>query len=365
MVQNNLLFQTIATSIRDDILSKRLKAGELLPSVREMAQKWHCAPGTMVRAYKELSRQGLVISHSKRGTRVSDQLPDQNQTPIRRAMLLNRTETFLLESISAGYAITEVEQTLRIALDHWRTYISEPVPAQPNVLRFVGSHDPAVALMADRYHKIAPNFSLHLTFTGSLGGLIALAEKNADLAGCHLWDEDTNTYNVPFVHKLLPGQKVVLLTIAHRYVGLIFQSGNPLGIHSLNDLTKVGVRIVNRQQGSGTRVWLDAQMRRAGINPSNIAGYDDEKMTHSDVALAISNGSANIGLGVESAALAFGLGFKKLVTERYDLVIPADKWEMESIQALKRWLIMPQSKSAISSLGGYDTHQTGKITWIT
>jgi putative molybdopterin biosynthesis protein len=305
-----------------------------------------------------------VVSHVGQGTKVVDQLPEQNQTPMRRAALFNRTEAFLLESMTAGYTPDEVEQSLRVALDRWRTFSNEPEQATQGVLRFVGSHDPAMALIAAHSHEMGAGCSLQLSFTGSLGGLIALAEKKADLAGCHLWDENTDTYNEPFVRKLLPGKKVALLCLAHRHVGLILAPGNPLKISSLADLRQTGIRFANRQQGSGTRVWLDAQLQRAGIEPGDISGYQDEKMTHSEVARAISKGQADVGLGVETAALSFGLDFKLLATERYDLVIPADKWELESIQALKSWLETDQAKTAINNLGGYDTGASGVVRWV-
>ncbi len=358
------LYQKITESIRQEILSGALKPGSRLPAIRKLTEQWQCNTGTILRAYQELARLGLVVSHVGQGTKVVDQLPEQNQTPLRRAALFNRTEAFLLEIMTAGYTPDEIEQSLRVALDRWRTFSSEPEQAQPDILRFIGSHDPAMALIAAHYHEVTEGFTLQLSFTGSLGGLIALAEKKADLAGCHLWDENTNTYNEPFVRKLLPGQKVALLTLAHRRVGLILPSGNPLGVSNLTDLAKAGIRFINRQQGSGTRVWLDAQLHRVGIDPARIIGYQDEKMTHSEVARAISKGQADAGLGVETAALSFGLDFKLLTTERYDLVIPSEKWELESVQALKGWLDTAQAKAAINNLGGYDTSQTGTVVWV-
>jgi putative molybdopterin biosynthesis protein len=199
--------------------------------------------------------------------------------------LFNRTEAFLLEIITAGYTPDEIEQSLRTALDRWKTFSSKQEEHPSNILRFVGSHDPSLGMIAAQYHEANSELTLQLSFTGSLGGLIALAEKNADLAGCHLWDEATDTYNEPFVRKLLPGQKVALLTLAHRRAGLIFASGNPLGLNDLTDLAKPGIRFVNRQQGSGTRVWLDAQLHRAGIDTSRIAGYQDEKMTYNEARI--------------------------------------------------------------------------------
>jgi molybdate-binding protein/DNA-binding transcriptional regulator YhcF (GntR family) len=358
------LYQQIVESIRLEILSGALKPGSRLPAIRNLTEQWQCNTGTILRAYQELARLGLVVSHVGQGTKVVDQLPEQIQTPLRRATLFNRTESFLLEIMTAGYTPDEVEQSLRVALDRWRTFSNEPEQPTPDVLRFVGSHDPAMALIAAHYHEVTEGFTLQLSFTGSLGGLIALAEKKADLAGCHLWDENTDTYNEPFIRKLLPGQKVAMLTLAHRRVGLILQSGNPLGISALTDLAKTGIRFINRQQGSGTRVWLDAQLHRAGLAPSSITGYSDEKMTHSEVARAIEKGQADVGLGVETAALSFGLDFKLLTTERYDLVIPAEKWEQESVQALKDWLVTAQAKTAINNLGGYETSQTGTVVWV-
>ena len=357
------LYQQIVESIRDDILSGIIKPGTSLPSMRKMTGKWNCTTGTIMRAYQELAHQGLIVSHVGKGTKVVDNLSKQNQSPLRRASLFNRTEAFLLEIITAGYTPDEVEQSVRTALDRWKTFSIKPEESPVNVLRFIGSHDPSLAVIAARYHESNPEFSLHLSFSGSLGGLIALAEKNADLAGCHLWDETTDTYNEPFVRKLLPGQKVALLTLAHRRVGLILSPGNPFNIYGLKDLAKAGIRFINRQQGSGTRVWLDAQLHCAGIDPANISGYQDEKMTHSEVARAVSKGQADAGLGVETAALSFGLDFKLLTTERYDLIIPFEKWEMGSVQALKRWLETDQAKAEIGNMGGYDTKETGVVRW--
>ena len=358
------LYLQIVEAIRNDIYSGKLKPGAALPSIRKMTQDWNCTTGTMFRAYQELARQNLIISQVGRGTRVVEKLPAMEETHLRRALLFNQAEAFLLEVMSIGYSTEEVENALHVALDRWRIFSQKPDDTKPDILRFVGSHDPSLALIASQYHENNPQLSLQLSFTGSLGGLIALAENKADLAGSHLWDEKTDTYNEPFIRKLLPGQKVAMLTLAHRHVGLILPTGNPLNIHKLADLTTPGVIFVNRQQGSGTRVWLDAQLRKLQIDPALIAGIDQEKMTHSDVARAISKSQANAGIGVETVALYFGLDFIPLTTERYDLVIPAEKWETESIQILKNWLETRQAKSAIGNLGGYDTTHTGEVTWV-
>jgi len=358
------LYQEIIRAIRQDILSGVLKPGDRLPPVRQMTEKWGCANATVLRAYHELAHQGLVTSRVGQGTKVTQKLADQDKLALRRAMLYNQIEANLLEIMNAGYSPDEVEQATRMALDRWRAFSNTPDDSPTNTLRFVGSHDPAITLIAARAEDIRPGLILQLKFSGSLGGLIALAKKEADIAGCHLWDEESNTYNIPFVRRLFPGQRMVVLTLALRRVGLIVPPGNPIKISGLQDLTRSGVRFINRQPGSGTRVWLDAQLKYSGVNCENIAGYQDEEMTHSEVASAIAKGQVNVGLGVQTAALVFGLDFIPLNTERYELVIPVKVWEKPSMQSLYRWLTTPAAQKAIYELGGYDIDECGHVEWV-
>jgi molybdate-binding protein/DNA-binding transcriptional regulator YhcF (GntR family) len=358
------IYQKIVEAVRQEILTGELKPGDRLPSVRQMTTQWDCTNATVLRAYQELARQGLVVSRVGQGTKVTEKPPAQDRLPLRRAMLLNRIEANLLEIMTAGYAPDEVEQAMRIALDRWRSFSAAVADAPTDTLRFVGSHDPAVTLIAAHAHEIQPGLVIQLSFTGSLGGLIALAEKEADIAGCHLWDQESDTYNVPFIRRLFPGQKIALLTLSLRRVGLLVPSGNPGGVSGLEDLALPGVRFVNRQPGSGTRVWLDAQLKQVGIDAGRIAGYADERKTHSDVASAIARGEGNAGLGVQTAALAYGLDFILLNTERYELAVPAEVWGRQTLQSLYQWVNSSEAKEAIDGLGGYDTSETGNVRWV-
>lgn len=359
-----LLFQEIVESIRQEILRGILKPDDELPTVREMADQWRCAPGTVLRAYQELAQQGLVVSRQGAGTRVALQPPAETQSPLRKATLMNQAELFLLSALTSGHTVEDIEHAMHAALDRWRVLVQEPEAPPSQVLRFIGSHDLALSLLADRMAELAPGYTLHLSFTGSLGGLIALARHEADIAGAHLWDEETNSYNRPFVRRLLPGRRVALLNLANRRVGLIVAPGNPLGLVSLTDLAHKDVRFINRQAGAGTRVWLDAQLHLLTIEASEIDGYDDEARTHSEVAGAITEKRANVGLGIEAAALAYGLDFVPLTSECYDLVIPAEKWNTEPVQALAASLSSDETKAAIEQLGGYETGHTGSMEWV-
>lgn len=363
-MSKDYLYRQIAETVRSQIMQGELHPGDRLPSVRAMTTRWNCTIGTVQRAYQELVRQGLVTSRAGQGTRVAAELAAQDETPLRRAALIHRAESFLLEVLTAGYAPAEVEGAIRQALERWRVVVQQDAKPGGQELRFSGSHDLAVAWIASHFSEIAPGHSLQLGFTGSLGGLIALAEGKADLAGCHLWDEETDTYNAPFVRRLLPGRRVALLTLAHRRVGFILPPGNPAQVQTLSSLLSPGLRFVNRQPGSGTRVWLDAALRRADIPPHAIRGYEDEKMTHSEVALAVAEGRADIGLGLEAAAHPYGLDFVPLLQERYDLVIPEETFDLPPVEALAAWLSGKAARQAVSVLAGYDVSAIGKLVWV-
>ncbi len=358
------LYQQIAEAVRQAILSGELKPGDRLPSLRQMTGRWDCTVGTVQRAYQELTRQGLVVSRPGQGTRVVERLPAHAETPLRRASLVHRAEAFLLEVLTLGYSSAEVEEAVRQALDRWRTATRQPAPHPVGSLRFAGSHDLVITWLAGHFGEIVPGYTLHLTFSGSLGGLIALAGGQADLAGCHLWDAESDTYNLPFVRRLLPGVRVALLALAHRRMGLILPPGNPAGVASLADLAQAGLRLANRQSGSGTRVWLDAQLHKLGLQAETIAGYNDEHQTHSEVARAIAEGEADVGLGLEAAARSYSLAFIPLTNERYDLVIPDASLETPAVAGLLNWLRSQAGKDLIRNFEGYDTGVTGSQEWV-
>ncbi len=199
---------------------------------------------------------------------------------------------------------------------------------------------------------------------GSLAGLIAIERGEAHIAGTHLLDPDSGQYNVPFVKKYIPGRKVHLMHWAEREQGLIVQKGNPKKIRSLQDLVKKDIRYINRQKGAGTRVLLDYEIKKMGIDPATILGYDQEEFTHLSVAAAVASNRADCGLGVTSAASALDLDFVPLYLEQYDFVIPQDIFESELFKPFLILITDVQFNNAISKLPGYTFHHIGEITKI-
>ncbi len=350
------LYEQIVESIRQSIVYGEYQAGDELPSVRDLAKQWNCAPNTIMRAYRALIEQGMIESHQGQGTRVTRTAPTPD--PFRLMKLANTTESFILASLSAGYQLGEIEQALRLVMDRLRV-LPDPAPhTLTSALRFVGSHDPLVSALAER----TPSAHLHLTFAGSLGGLIALNEGRADVSGIHLLDSETATYNLPFVRRVLPNQRVALVRVANRQVGLMVALGNPHRLTQVADLARAQVRFINRQSGAGTRVWLDAQLLLLRISPSAIHGYQDEVKTHSEVARLIQDGRADVGVGIQSVASGYGLGLVHLHDEPYDLVIPLARWHDERVQALLAQL--PHLASTLAPSDGYDFSACGQVTWV-
>ncbi len=367
----DFLYQEIAESLRRRIASSELKPGDKLPPVREMARRWGCTPGTVSRAYAQLGQEGLVAGHRGGGTRVTPNELQPEHPIWGWASLVNRAEGFLLEAIGGGHTPGQAQAALSVAVSRWHDLQREGLPApQPEPsgetreLRFAGSHDIAVEFLARMLSEETTQTWLSIEYVGSLGGLMALARDEADVAGTHLWDDVRDTYNLPFVRRLLPGRRTVLVTLVHRSLGLITPPGNPQRVQDLSDLARPEVRLVNRQSGSGTRVWLDAQLKTLDIAPESVTGYEREESTHLAVARAVDGGEATIGLAIHAAASAYGLDFLPLTQERYDLVFPVEVWETPTAQALINVVRSPEFREAVVALGGYDTTETGQETWI-
>jgi putative molybdopterin biosynthesis protein len=298
-----------------------------------------------------------------------------SEQPVWRwASLINRAEQYLLQAVNSGHTVVQAETALSVAVSRWKDMqekSSLPPQSEPQAvqnsgrsLRFVGSHDLLVESLIRLLSEHDSKIHLSTEYTGSLGGLMALAQRNADVVGTHLWDESTDSYNLPFVRRLLPGRQLVLITLADRSLGLILPAGNPDGIADLGDLARPESRLANRQPGSGTRVWLDARLKTLGIEPESVPNYAQEELTHLAVARAVAEGRATVGLGIHAAAAAYGLAFVPLTQERYELVIPGESWSLLAIQALVETVRSSTLKKSIATLGGYDSSRTGSERWV-
>jgi molybdate-binding protein/DNA-binding transcriptional regulator YhcF (GntR family) len=363
-LNNEPLYQQIANSLRGKILAGELADGEQLPTVRELADSWGCAPGTVQRAYNVLSHEGFVEGKAGHGTRVASRDGLGSRVQGSPVALATEVDRFIRDMHAAGYSTDQLERSLWFGLDRLKATPGEAAHSAGYLLGFVGSHDPLIAPLSQELARCEPTYRMQVRFVGSLNSLMALAQGEADVAGCHLWDPETDSYNEPFVRRLFPGRRVALVTLAHRRLGLIVQAGNLQGVRSLKDLGRKGLIFINRQSGAGTRVWLDAQLLRLGLTADQIEGYETVANTHSDVCAAIAGGKAHLGLGIESAAANYGLDFIPLTLERYDLAVDGQRWECAPIQSLFKILLDKDFIQLIESYTGYDTKETGSIRWV-
>ncbi len=227
----------------------------------------------------------------------------------------------------------------------------------------LGSHDNTLDLLATLLHKRDARLRLSSGHVGSQGGLMALAQGRAHFGGSHLFDPETNTYNVTYIKRYLSNMPLKLINLAWREQGLMVAPGNPKNIQTIQDLTRPGVRFINRQRGAGTRLLLDYLLKESGLAPAMVQGYGREEYTHMAVAVNVFSGTADVGLGILAAARALGLDFIPLMPERYDLVAPEATFHDARFQILLEVIRSQEFREAAVALGGYDLRDCGWIVW--
>jgi putative molybdopterin biosynthesis protein len=209
--------------------------------------------------------------------------------------------------------------------------------------------------------EIAEHLSQHVTMlslpVGSLDGLINLRQGICQIAGAHILDE-TGEYNAPTVRHLFPDRNVELVTLAYRTQGLMLTAGNPKGIRKIADIARDNVKFVNRNPGSGTRLWTDAELKKQKIDPKNIYGYDISVKTHSEAAMLISQNKADVSIGLQAAAHQHGLDFIPLFEERYDLVLPREN--EKTLSPLLDYLQTSNFRAGLNTLTGYNASHSGE-----
>ena len=232
-----------------------------------------------------------------------------------------------------------------------------------NTILCTGSHDLAIGVLEDRLKLGRPELKIAATNVGSLGGMLALERGETHIAGTHLLDPETGDYNVPDIKRTIPKVPLVLVHLAQREQGILVPRGNPKVLATLRDLSKPGIRFVNRQPGSGTRVLLDHALKKLGLEPASIAGYEREEFTHMAVGVAVASGLADAGLGVRGAATALGLDFIRVASEHYDLLVARAFFESERGELLMEIIRSDGFKRVVADLGGYDPERAGEVLY--
>jgi molybdate-binding protein len=174
--------------------------------------------------------------------------------------------------------------------------------------------------------------AFELRTMGSGQALERLLSGDADLAGFHVPDDDS----ISAVRKRLSAEGIQAYPVMRRSQGLIVAKGNPLGIKQLKDLARPEIRFINRQRGAGTRLMLDKLLDAQGLPTQKIKGYQREEFTHSAIATAILAGTADVGVGLKSVAIEYGLNFIALGDETYFLAMSPSLVKRSAVSELIR-----------------------------
>jgi putative molybdopterin biosynthesis protein len=224
-----------------------------------------------------------------------------------------------------------------------------------------GSNDPVLDLLLG---QVSPDERRIFTCnTGSMAGLDLLAKSRADIAWCHLLDPESGTYNIPYITSHLGGRDVAVVRLFDREIGMIVSAESAKTIRGIEDLARPGVRFINRQKGAGIRVFFDYHLKKIGIEPSSVEGYDREVRTHYEVGLAVLAGTADAGIASVAISKLTGLPFVPLARESFDMVIGRDTFFEKGIQAFIETLRSGAFRKSVAPLGEYDFSEAGKILY--
>lgn len=215
-------------------------------------------------------------------------------------------------------------------------------------LVIIGSHCVGVDLLIS--HMREAGYRCKFLAVGSTAGLEAAKRGECDVAGIHLLDATTGTYNVPFLTEQLE-----LVTGYPREQGLIYRTGDErfescdAATALSNALASPNCKMVNRNAGSGTRILIDQMLD--GKRPS---GYAIQPRSHNAVAAAIAQGRGDWGVGIARVARQHQLGFIPTATEQFDFVIPKSRKNRE---AVKYWMRLLDSRDVRTQLNPNDPPQ--------
>lgn len=235
-----------------------------------------------------------------------------------------------------------------------------PLPPYHGLLIICGSNDIMLDKTISFYNKMQSDHVAVFGNMGSMGGIKALQKNLCHVASSHLMQEDEKEYNFGFATEEL-GQMPAVVNFCKREQGLLLQRDNPKAINEFSDLGKPGIKIVNRPEGTGTRLLFDGELKKAGISIDQLDGYHIEVQGHLEVGLEVVSGRADAGLGVKAVAGLLDLEFIPLRWERFDFIILKDRFFEQGMQLFLGTLRNPELKKNLEKLEGYDMTHSGEI----
>ena len=245
-------------------------------------------------------------------------------------------------------------------IDQWvadgTEFPDRAMPSPPPVS--AGSHDPLFEWSLNE-----SGCGLALMPGGSLDGLERRTAGDAVLCGLHVFDPERGGYNRAAVERTCKGLDVVLIEWAWRDQGLVLADGNPLGIKSIKDLKAKKARVIVRQAEAGSRILFDHLLAEAGMKAAELEILEKPARGETDLGRHVSEGKADAGLAVASAAHAFKLDFLNLHRERYDLLVRRRDYFEAPVQKLLAFSRSDAFKARAADMAGYDVSGLGKVVY--
>jgi putative molybdopterin biosynthesis protein len=236
----------------------------------------------------------------------------------------------------------------------------DPLPPYDGLLIIAGSNDILLDRTISMINQLYPEEMVAFGNMGSLGGIRALRQNHCHIASSHLIQKDGEEYNFGFAIDEL-GQMPGIINFCRREQGLLIEKGNPRNIRSVADLNQAGIKIINRPLGTGTRLLLDEELAKVGIEGNQIDGYTREVSRHLDLGLEVLSGRAHAGPCIRAVAELLGLDFVPIKWESFDLLIQKDRFFDKGVQRFLGFLSEPSFKKLDEDLAGYDLGVSGKM----
>ncbi|MCS5422292.1 MULTISPECIES: molybdopterin biosynthesis protein [Psychrilyobacter] len=233
----------------------------------------------------------------------------------------------------------------------------KPLSAIKKSIVVIGSNDPIMDRISDR-------IKLSLSHVGSFGGVLALKKKETTIAPIHILDSKSGTYNTGVLNKYFPSGDAALIKGIKREQGLMVPKGNPKNIRGIEDLIRADLTFMNRQRGAGTRILLDYNLEKLGIDNNDIQGYEREAVTHMAAAMSVKSSTCDLALGVKSAADILDLDFILVDYEDYDFAVLKDSLEDERVLKFIEYLKSEEFSKEIDNIPGYKLENPGEIVEI-
>ena len=290
-------------------------------------------------------------------------MDEQFLSPLEVAEILQVKKNTVYEMIKRGdLKATKMGKQFRIARKDLYKYMGMAPETESAESIVICGQDLLLDVLCSLYNNQSEGRTqVYRSPLGSYSGLYRMYQNENYVATCHMWDGETDTYNLPYVKRMLPGEQLAVFHLLKRWQGFYVKEGNPKHIEKFEDLTRADVRMINREKGSGIRIFIDEMCKKMEIDTDELNGYEDVAASHMIAASNVLRGSADVAIGNEKVARQMdGIQFIPLKQESYDIVFRKKDLKRKEFQQLLDMIRSEEFKKEAEMMSGYDVSEMGK-----